>query len=310
MAKAVVVASINVDITVNVSRIPAVGETILGTAVHESRGGKGANQAVALARLGAAVSVIGAVGEGPSGDDYRRALADEGIDVTHVASTPGVATGTALITVDAEGNNNIVVVPAANATLTPRSVADAADIIEQADVVLSQFEVPLPVTIAAFTRARSTRAITVLNPAPAHSDGMSVVGLADVLVPNEVEFEQLTGSPVADDSSLRHACGPLFSAGVAWVVITLGGDGVALVGPDVVHRLPAERVSAVDTTAAGDSFVAGLSSILAQQRATGENRLSESTLLRACEFATRVAAKTVQTAGAQPSLPFAADLDD
>ncbi|MCI2958717.1 ribokinase [Agromyces atrinae] len=301
-------ASINVDITVTVARIPAVGETILGTSVQESRGGKGANQAVALARLGTSVAVIGSVGEGAAGDDYRNDLASEGIDVSHVSSAHGVATGTALITVADDGDNNIVVVPAANAELSVARIEAATHLFPSADVVVAQFEVPLESTAAAFRRAREEGAVTVLNPAPAHEDSASLLDLTDVLVPNELEFEQLTGVAPTDDDALREACAPLFARGVAWVVVTLGGDGVALVGPDTLRRIPAKRVVAVDTTAAGDSFIAGLSSVIAAEKDAGGDALSETTLRRACEYATTVASVTVQGAGAQPSLPFAKDI--
>jgi ribokinase len=302
-ASVVVVASLNVDLTATASRIPEVGETIIGTGFATSRGGKGGNQAVALARLGVGTTVIGCVGDDEAGHSYREALEEEGLSTAHVRSVRGEPTGTALITVSAAGDNNIVVVPGANSRLGIADVDAAVDQLAGATVVLGQLEVPVEATNRAFVVGRRAGSITVLNPAPVGPDLTAILRHTDVLVPNEVEFAQLTGSIGSDDGALRYACGPLFEHGLRWIVVTLGEHGVALVGPDSLTRMPALPVDAVDTTAAGDSFVAGLVSMLAER-----GDLERETLLLACEQGTRVAALTVQRPGAQPSLPRAEEV--
>lgn len=297
------VASLNIDLTATAPRIPAVGETIIGTGFATARGGKGGNQTVGLARLGVRTTVIGCLGDDDGGRAYGRALVDEGVRTDHVRSVPDAPTGTALITVSETGDNSIVVVPGANARLGADDVSAASHHVERATVVLAQLEVPVAATVRAFELARAVGAITVLNPAPASEELAGVLTYTDVLVPNEVEFAQLTGVAGSDDASLISGSAAFFTAGIRWVVVTLGEDGVALIGPDSISRLPAASVVAVDTTAAGDSFLAGLVSVLA---AHGE--LSSETMLAACRRGALVAAWSVQRAGAQPSLPLLTDL--
>lgn len=304
-APVVVVASLNVDLTAVAARIPGVGETIIGSAFATSRGGKGGNQAVSLARLGVPTVPIACVGDDDAGQAYRDALAEEGMPTVHVRTVTGEPTGTALITVSDAGENNIVVVPGANARLSAADADAAAGTLATARVVLGQLEVPVEATARAFAIGRRSGAITVLNPAPAGPDIAALLRDTDVLVPNEVEFAQLVGCDGSDDAALRRACASLFAHGIRWMVVTLGERGLALVGPDSLTRMPALPVQAVDTTAAGDSFVAGLVSVLAER-----GDLERETLLRACERGTRVAARTVQRRGAQPSLPWAAELED
>lgn len=302
-AAVVVVASLNIDLTVSAPRIPAVGETIIGTGFATARGGKGGNQTVGLARLGIGTTVIGCLGDDDGGRAYGQALIDEGVAAEHVRFVPGIPTGTALITVSESGENSIVVVPGANALLSEGDIAAASRQLERATVVLAQLEVPASATARAFELARAAGAITVLNPAPASEDLGVLLTRTDVLVPNEVEFAQLTGVDRTDDTSLVDGSAAFFAAGVRWVVVTLGENGVALIGPDSIVRLPAASVVAVDTTAAGDSFLAGLVSVLA---ANGEH--DSETMLAACRRGTAVAAWAVQRAGAHPSLPLLADL--
>jgi ribokinase len=299
-----VLASLNVDITVVAPRIPGVGETIIGSAVSTSRGGKGGNQAVALARLGVDTTVIGCVGDDDEGRSYRAALAEDGLSTDHVRSVAGEPTGRALITVDDAGNNNIVVVPGANAALDESDVDAAEPAIALSTVTLAQLEVATAATARAFAIARNAGSVTVLNPAPAGVDLVPILVNTDVVVPNEVEFVQLVGTAASDDEGMRSACERLFGLGIRWVVVTLGERGAALIGPDSFTRIPAVSVHAIDTTAAGDSFVAGVVSVLA---AGGD--LEEATMLAACERGARVAAWSVQRRGAQSSLPTRGDLE-
>lgn len=300
----VVVASLNVDFTVSSPRLPGTGETILGSAFSTSRGGKGGNQAVALARLGVDTTVIGCVGDDDSGRGYRAALNEEGLFTAHVRTVAGTPTGTALITVDDAGDNTIVVVPGANSEVSVHDVDAAAGRIAGAAVTLAQLETPTAATAHAFALARDAGSITVLNPAPAGPDIAPILESTDVLVPNEVEFEQILGTAPGTDEEVLDACAPVFAQGVRWVVVTLGDRGSALIGRDSVTPIAALPVRAIDTTAAGDSFVAGLVGVIASQ-----GSLDQETMIAACRQGARVAAWSVQRSGAQPSLPRLEQLD-
>jgi ribokinase len=295
-----VLASLNVDITVRAPRIPVVGETIIGSSVETSRGGKGGNQAVALARLGVDTTVIACVGDDDNGRDYRVALADEDLATEYVRLVGERPTGMALITVDDAGENNIVVVPGANAALGSTDVERAKRAIQTSTVVLAQLEVPTASTTRAFALARAAGVITVLNPAPAASGLDELFACTDVLIPNEVEFVGITGVAPGTDDELRAACERLFRLGIRWVVVTLGAAGAALVGPDGVARVDAVRVDAIDTTAAGDSFVAGVVRVIA-----AEGNVDPATIRRACQYGVHVAALSVQRRGAHDSMPTA-----
>ena len=298
-----VLASLNIDVTVLTPRIPAVGETIIGTEVSSSPGGKGGNQAVALARLGVDTTVIGCIGDDDNGRGYRAALHDEGLGSDHIRTVAGTATGAAFITVDAAGSNSIVVVPGANAAVSTIDVDHAEYAISLSTVMLAQLEVPLASITRAFAIAKLAGAITVLNPAPASLGLDAILANTDVFVPNEVEFVQITGVSPDSDAEILRGSAKLFASGVRWVIVTLGENGAALVGPEEVTRIPAFSVRATDTTAAGDSFVAGLVSVIA---ARGD--LDRATMVSACEDGVQVAAWVVQRNGAQTSLPTRADV--
>ncbi len=298
-AEVLVVGSINLDLSVLVDRFPEPGETVLGHDVVRGGGGKGANQAVAAARLGRRVSMLGAVGGDDAGSLLRRLLEDEGIDVAAVASIDGCPSGLAVIEVDGGGENRIVVISGANAELTPDDLDSAAPAIAEAPVVLTQLEIPIEVVLAIAGRPRRGR--LVLNPAPA-ANGIDLAGV-DILVPNRGELAGLAGcEPAAtvDEvvDQVRHI-GPDLEA----AVVTLGGEGAVVidrlrVGPAVVEAIPAAAVEVVDTTAAGDAFCGGLADALCLGAALPE----------AARWATRVAAVTVTRRGAQRSLPARSDV--
>jgi ribokinase len=293
-----IVGSANVDFTIAAPRLPSPGETVTDGTLLVNHGGKGANQAVAARRLGAEVRLIGCVGRDASGAAIRTALAAEGIGVDGLADSETAATGTALIVVDGAGRNQITVAPGANRTLTVEHVQAREADFAWADVVACQLEIPLACVGMALSAARRHGAITILNPAPVPSARLEVLPLVDYLTPNAGEAARLSGLPVSAPGDAIAAAHVLKAAGATTVVVTLGEDGAVAVGEDTVP-VPAFAVTAVDTTAAGDAFNAGLAVALAERRALRE----------ALTFASAVAALTCTRRGAQASLPLRDDVE-
>jgi ribokinase len=281
-----VVGSINLDLVVTVERHPVPGETVIGGDRRELPGGKGANQAVAVARLGADVAMIGRVGGDVHGGRLRDHLAREGVGVEHVVIDEDASTGMALIAIDGTGENTIVVSPGANAHVGAGDVRAAADMLGDAAVTLLQHEVPASAVDAAI---RAAGGKVVLNPAPARA----LVGEVDVLVPNRGELAGITGRTNGDPAALARSL-DLAKA----VVVTLGADGVLVVEGEREERIEAPRVHAVDSTGAGDAFCGAL----AQALADGAD------LVEAARWAVRVAAVSVTRVGAQSGLPRRADV--
>ncbi|MFD2473457.1 ribokinase [Amycolatopsis silviterrae] len=300
-----VVASLNVDHIVRAPRIPEPGETLLGFSTSRELGGKGGNQAVAAARLGASVAVLGCVGQDEDGDEYRQALLAEGVDVTHVRRSAS-PTGRAAITVDAEGVNSIVVVAGANADIPADAAETAISDLPELRVVVGQLEAAVAATERAFATARARGVLTVLNTAPADDVAVKLLPLSDVVVSNEIEFRQLTGQDPFDADGVRRGSAELFAAGCHWVIVTLGAEGCAVLDASSSTQVPAVAVRAVDTTAAGDSFVGALAARLAE--IPGEPTTAD--VVDACGFAAKVAAVVVTRHGAHPSLPTLAEVID
>jgi len=298
--RVLVVGSANVDFTVAASRLPAVGETVSGGTLLVNHGGKGANQAVAARRLGAEVRLVACVGDDASGRGIRAALQAEGIGVDGMMVTADAATGTALIVVDGQGRNQIVVAPGANWRLSVEHVRARADDFAWAQVVMCQLETPLDTLAWALAEARRRGLVTVLNPAPVR-EGIAdnVWRLVDYLTPNEGEAERLSGVAVRDAGSAAAAGRALRGRGVGAVIVTLGSQGsLACTARDDI-RVPAFPVEAVDTTAAGDAFNGALGAALA-----GRDPLPD-----ALRFASAAAALACTRRGAQPSLPTRAEVD-
>lgn len=253
-----VVGSMNMDLVIRAPHIPEPGETILGNDFLTVPGGKGANQAVAAAKLGGLVSMVGRVGEDTFGNVLLNNLNSVGVDTQHVQRDAETASGVALIVVDNLGENSIVVASGANLQLTEDDVEAAAEVILEAEVLLLQLEVPLRVVIKAAQIAHENQVLVILNPAPAKTLPPNLLSLVNILVPNESETSLLTGLPVESQSDLEMAASYLLETGIDTIVITLGSHGALLVRDNEVKLFPAHDVNPVDTTAAGDAFVASL----------------------------------------------------
>ena len=300
----VVIGSINMDLVLRVPRMPLPGETLTGGAFRTIPGGKGANQAVACARLsgkvaagGQQVAMIGCVGDDAFGATLRAALVGDGIIDSHITTLPGVASGIASILVDDNGQNSIVIAGGANDLLSPAHIDAAKELIEQADIVVLQLETPMDTVVHAIKLARSLGKTVVLNPAPAASLPAGVLELVDYLIPNEIEAAMLAGvSP--DGADVQALAAALQKLGSDNVIITLGSKGVhaALYGGD--FTFPAEVVQAVDTTAAGDTFIGGFVAGLASGMDEAE----------AIQQGQRAAAWSVTKPGAQTSIPHLHEL--
>lgn len=293
-----VVGSINLDLSIDVDRFPNPGETVLGRGLARGGGGKGANQAVAAARLGRRVAMVGRVGDDADGTSLAAALTHEGVDMSAVRVAESSPTGLALIEVDPTGENRIVVVPGANATVEPADLEAAAGQLDRAAVILAQLEVPIEVVEALAARPRAGRLI--LNPAPAL--GVALTGV-DLIVPNRSELAVLAGAGEA--ASLDEVVDQLGSLahGPSAAVVTLGSDGALVVdglgsGGPSVELVPALEVEVVDTTGAGDAFCGGLADALCMG----------ADLVEAARWAGRVAAVAVTRPGAWSALPRRAEL--
>jgi len=299
----VVVGSLNADLTVRVPRFPAPGETISGDGFAVVPGGKGANQAAAAGRLGGRVAMIGQIGADANGTLLRDALHAAGVDTRLVAVDEAAATGVAVITIDAQGENEIVLAAGANGTYAPERLAPALLALRAARVVLLQLEIPLATVMRAAAEARSAGAVVVLDPAPAVPVPDQLLALADYVTPNERELAMLAGgTPTGDDTPLEDVDALAYAVlhrGAARVLVKLGARGARLVRLDAVQSWPARRVHAVDTTAAGDAFNGALAVALTEG----------ASLDQAVRFATIAASISVTRPGAQPSLPSRAEVD-
>lgn len=294
--KVVVLGSINVDTTYHVERFPQPGETISAKSKSSAPGGKGANQAVAAARSGAKTSFIGAVGSDNEGKYMREALSENGVDIHHIMIDKYHGTGTAAVTLDASGQNDIMIYGGANQAMTTDVLDGIDDVLDDADFLISQFETPQEVTLAAFKMAKEHGVTTILNPAPAHDILPELLKYTDVITPNESECALLTGIEIADEESMLKSAEYFRSRGVKHLLITLGSKGVFYATPTAHGLVPAFKVKAVDTTAAGDTFIGALSS---------QMEVDLSNVADALVYAQRASSLTVQQMGAMPSIPTA-----
>ncbi|GBG94058.1 ribokinase [Ligilactobacillus salitolerans] len=296
MNKVTVVGSINLDTNLRVKRMVKPGETIHAKEHYSAGGGKGANQAVAAARAGAQTAFIGAVGDDAPGEQMLGLLKDENIDVAGVATITNESTGQAFITVDDEGENAITIYAGANFAFGAKEVAEKKDLLEDSDFVIAQFETPVEATIKAFEIARAAGVKTILNPAPGEEKiSAELLKVTDMITPNETEAETITGVHVKDEATAKEAAAKLHDLGVAVVIITIGSKGAFYDYNGVGELVPAFKVKAVDTTAAGDTFIGAMSSVL---------KPDFSNLKDAILFGNKASSLTVQRYGAQPSIPY------
>jgi len=299
MRRVFVAGSINMDVVATADRHPKIGETIAGREVLYFPGGKGANQAVSAAKLGATTTLIGRLGQDSFGRELKTFLAAQGVDVSLVQETADAHTGTAIITL-ANSDNTIVVIPGANGLVTPADVGAVA--LTKGDIAVSQFEIPRPAIAAFFNRARAAGATTILNPAPAIAFGKQLLDLVDILIVNESELALLAGTGVSDsDDAARFvdAAKILHGDGKRMVCVTLGKRGVLALVDGKPMMIEGRPVKAVDTTGAGDCFVGAVAAQLAAKKSIGD----------ALNYANLAASICVQRMGAAPSMPTAIEVE-
>jgi ribokinase len=289
-----VVGSYATGLTMRVERLPSPGETLLGTGYRVDYGGKGSNQAVGCARLGARVSFVARIGKDAFGGMALGLYRDEGIDVAHVAESDESPTGVGFIVVDASGGNCITIDPGANEFLTAADVSRCEAAFDSVAVVLTQLEIPVAAAEAAMVRGRARGAVTILNPAPVRPLPDSILQLVDIITPNQSEARVLAGRSPGDVVDPEHVARELIGRGVKQVVMTLGEKGALLVTSSSSLHVPALRMVAVDTTGAGDAFNAGLAMALACRAG----------LEQAVQFAVVTGGLAVTKEGVIPSLPL------
>ncbi|WP_432354229.1 ribokinase [Sporosarcina sp. A2] len=295
----VVVGSLNMDIIISTNRLPQIGETILGNEVNYLPGGKGANQAVSIARLNGDVSMIGAVGQDEFGKSLLEQMEKNQVNTTFIEQVQDVKTGIADI-FHVNHDNCIVVVPGANFTLTPEKItSEIEQLISEADVLLTQLEIPLDTVEKVLKIANKYNVKTILNPAPAQTLSAELLKLVDYLTPNETEFALLAEHSFTTNAELTELMKTWGDTYNQTLIVTLGEQGSAYLQDGELVITPAEKVKVVDTTGAGDSFNGALAVGIAEEKSLSEM----------VEFATRVAARAVTKFGAQDGMPYAADLD-
>lgn len=291
----VVVGSVNMDLVVRLREIPRPGETVLGDDLKLIPGGKGANQAVAAARLGAESRLIGRVGDDAFGADLRRHLQAGGVIVDHLLTTTNCSSGVAVISVETEGENSITIISGANGRLSPADLKPFEQVIGGADILLLQLEIPPETVAEAIALAKERQVTTILDPAPAPPEGLpDAFHSVDIITPNQSEAERLTGATITGNEEAEKAGRELLARGAGHVVLKLGAVGAMVVSPDKPSELvPAYVVRPVDTTAAGDAFTAALGYRLA----CGDSPAA------AASFAAAAGALATTRFGAQPSMP-------
>lgn len=298
MKKVLVIGSLNMDLVTNVKVTPKVGETILGNGFMQIPGGKGANQAASMGKLESDVTMFGKVGCDGFAEKLIESLKKDHVNIKYVSKSNENATGIALIMINDDGDNSIVVVPGANFDLRPDDITE--EIISECDILVAQLETPIDTIEKAFSLAKKMGKHTILNPAPARELSVELLSNTDLLIPNETEFELLTGIEASSRENMINGSKVLFEKGVKSLIITLGKTGSIYIDEEKNVLVSSYKVNAVDTTAAGDSFIAGVVSQLSKGIE----------IVDAIEFGTKVAAITVGKIGAQTSLPYLSEVDN
>lgn len=294
-----VIGSLNMDLVVNVDTMPKPGQTIIGSNFKEVPGGKGANQAVAMARLNGNVTMIGKVGEDGFGQTLINSLKNDKVDTTYIQTAKG-ATGVALITVDKNAQNSIVVSPGANFEVKEDDIDNNIEAIKNSDIVVLQLETPLDTIKYALNKAKELNKYTILNPAPAVKLDDEIIKNIDLLTPNETELEIISGVSIETEEDIQKASQIMIEKGVKELIVTLGSKGSLYINKEKSMFKKAYKVEAVDTTAAGDSYTGALAVALSQDKGMEE----------AMDFASKVGALSVLKEGAQSSLPTLEDVEN
>lgn len=292
-----VIGSLNMDLVVNVDTMPKPGQTIIGSNFKEVPGGKGANQAVAMARLNGNVSMIGKVGEDGFGQTLINSLKNDKVDTTYIQTAKG-ATGVALITVDKNAQNSIVVSPGANFEVKEDDIDNNIEAIKNSNIVVLQLETPLNTIKYALNKAKELNKYTILNPAPAVKLDNEIIKNVDLLTPNETELEIISGVSIETEEDIQKAAQIMIEKGVKELIVTLGSKGSLYINKEKSMFKKAYKVEAVDTTAAGDSYTGALAVALSQDKNIED----------AMDFASKVGALSVLKEGAQSSLPTLEDV--
>lgn len=296
-----ILGSYNIDLSTTVESFPKPGETVIGLGFQKGPGGKGSNQAIAVSRLGGNAAFAGCVGDDVFGKEALEMFEEEGIDIQYLSIDSQMSTGTAVITVDESGENQIVVTPGANYSLLKDYVESNVDF-DRIGWLLVQLEVPFATVKRAVELAAEKGVKTILNPAPVSKEIFEILPLVDILTPNETEAEVLTGIPVKSIEGAKKAAKSILNKGAKAVVITLGANGVLVatedIDGDVYEHIPSIKVNTIDTTGAGDCFNGALAVALSEGKALKE----------AASFAVKAAAKSVQKKGAGDSMPFRNEL--
>ncbi len=292
MKKIVVVGSINMDLVTICERAPRGGETLLGKKFMQIPGGKGANQAVAIGKMNSSVTMLGKIGKEGMGDILLNSMKKDGVDVSNIEYCDE-ATGIAKIIVEENGQNRIIVVPGANYSVDNNYIDRHIEAIKNCDIVVAQLEIPVETVKYSLKLAKELGKTTILNPAPARELDSEIISNSDYIIPNETELEILSGIPVTDEESVVKAAHILLDKGVKGLIVTLGSKGCMFISKEIKKSFPAYKVKAIDTTAAGDSFIGGFVNGLA----------AGLTFEEAIDRGTRVAAISVTRIGAQTSIP-------
>ncbi len=296
----VVVGSLNMDLVIRTPRMPLPGETVVGNSFQTIPGGKGANQAVAVARQGADAAIIGRIGDDDFGRTQQHCLGEEHIDLSALTVDPQHATGVAIITLDEAGENSIIISPEANGAVTVRQIEAARDVIARADMLLCQLEISLEAVTRAIEVAHENGVPVVLNPAPARQLEQSLLEKVTYLIPNETEASVLTGIEVMDIESSQEAAAQLQKFGVQTVILTLGENGAVVAHEGMCVHETALPMQVVDTTAAGDTFVGSFAVAITEGKS----------VVDAVRFAKHAAALAVTKLGAQPSIPTRQEVEE
>lgn len=299
MSRITVVGSMNMDLVVNTDEIPKIGETLLGNELLQIPGGKGANQGVSIAKLEGDITFLGKVGRDRFGDELLKSMKDQGVNIEYI-EREDISTGIAVINVDKNGNNNIVVIPGANGLVDKEYLQRNIKVFKESKIIVFQLEIPLDTVKEGLRIAKELDKVTILNPAPAMELDDEIIKNIDILIPNEHELERISKVKVTDEESIIKASKVLLRKGINKIIVTLGSKGAFYIDNDGNEFFEAYDVKVVDTTAAGDSFIGGFVA----------SYIEYQDIKKAIDMGQRTAALSIQKVGAQSSLPSKKEVEN